>query len=126
MFRATLYGSDLTNSEFLKYRENNKIYISTFVLAELYDISIRQQLPANFDSISNFLSIVKFEVYQSNEIIKSDYSKYIYDIDDAQILQDSIDINADYLLTNNIKDFNIKSINDDFCIKAISDLRKIQ
>jgi predicted nucleic acid-binding protein len=37
---------------------------------------------------------------------------YVYDKDDAQILQDAIDVQADYLITQNTKDFDERKIFD--------------
>lgn len=40
-------------------------------------------------------------------------------MDDAQILQDAIDIHAEYLISRNLKDFNIRKINEDFDLKVM-------
>jgi hypothetical protein len=44
---------------------------------------------------------------------------YVNDIDDAQILQDAIDISADFLLSRNTKDFDLRKIQQTFGIKVI-------
>jgi predicted nucleic acid-binding protein len=44
---------------------------------------------------------------------------YVNDPDDAQILQDAVSIHADFLLSRNIKDFDIASIQQDLHIHVI-------
>jgi hypothetical protein len=47
---------------------------------------------------------------------------YVTDEYDAQILADALAIQADYLITNNLKDFNITMIEKDFGLKISSQI----
>ena len=51
-----------------------------------------------------------------------DMLNYVKDIYDAQILQDAVDVHADILLTNNLKDFFIDKIAQDFHIVVTNKL----
>jgi hypothetical protein len=46
----------------------------------------------------------------------------VADIADEQILQDAIDVNADYILTQNIRDFYVDRIQQEFSIKVINSI----
>lgn len=57
-----------------------------------------------------------------SNILRADFLKYVSDMEDAQILQDALDIEADYLITNNIKDFDIRSIYSEYWLKISPEL----
>jgi hypothetical protein len=80
------------------------------VLKELQlNLRENEQITLENKHISDFLMISNLKVMQSN-VLRGDFATYVNDLQDAQILQDAFDIRADYLLTKNLRDFDITSI----------------
>ena len=128
MFRAFfVLKSDLSNSQIYKFIKSDKakLYVSKFILDELYVISLRYWINANKSDIINFVKYIWFIFSDSKIIDNQIYSNFVNDIYDAQILQDAIDIKADYILTDNTKDFEIVKIYSSFGIKVISSLDEV-
>ena len=114
----------IDHSALFTLAKHNEIFISSFVLKELkINILENKNLILQDKHIADFLAISKIRVMESN-MLRWEFVTYVSDIQDAQILQDAFDIQADYLLTKNIKDFNIvwiKSQFDIIVIRAIPD-----
>ena len=117
---VALHNSDLKNSMVAQYAvENNNIYISTFVLEELERIALRQDIIWNKNLVRTFLSLTQFQVYASTLNWDRYYHDFVYDVDDAQIVQDAHEIGVTHILTRNIKDFNISKIKNELKIEVI-------
>jgi hypothetical protein len=126
LFRAMLlYNSDFSRSEFILFAKNHIVYVSTYILNELYDIAIRKDLPCNESDIAKFVQLTGFKVYGSTKFPIDLYKEYIFDDKDLQVLKDAVEIEATHILTNNLKDFKIKEIKEDFWIKVISNVDNI-
>lgn len=99
----------IENSELIRYAKFFRIFISTYVVFEAknnlkkkFDIFLEDEHIKIF--LSYWLMLCESQQLQSESI------QYVNDLDDAQILQDAIWISADYLITKNIWDFNVKGI----------------
>ena len=126
LFRAmVLYNSTFEDSILVEYMHNNTVYVSTFVLSELSKISLRKWLDITDETISIFVAALHVQVYESANILDLSYVSYVSDTDDAQLVQDAVEIWATHLLTNNTKDFVIDSIYNDFWIFVVSDIKEI-
>lgn len=102
-----------THSTIFQLAKNNEVYISSYVLEECrrnilhkfwYELTIKHV--QNFLDWGDHLFIL-----ESQQAIPELFS-YVYDQDDAQILQDAIDVQADYLITQNTQDFQEREIFD--------------
>jgi predicted nucleic acid-binding protein len=90
------------------FAQNNEVYISDFVLKELkINLKENENIELLNNDIANFIALSNFKVMQSN-ILRSKFVRYVEDFEDAQILQDAFDIRADYILIQNLKDFDIQ------------------
>ena len=122
IFKRICESKTINNSSISALSKKHKVYISDFVIHELrknfeekYDIYISN------DNIKEFLNITWFGIIKSNKL-NSEVISYVSDLDDAQILQDAVDIYADILLTKNISDFNIRWIYDKRNIKVFDQI----
>ena len=126
LFRAMiLHNSNFSWSVFVEYIKNNTVYISTFVLSELSNISIRKWLSISDSDIKTFVEKTWLRVYESSFVGVEEYHKYVLDKEDAQIVQDAVEIEATHILTNNLKDFHKEYIFSKFNISIVSELEEI-
>ncbi len=97
----------------------HEVYISTTVLEEL-DENLFENfwLTLTKEHITSFIEKSQIKISPSHELQQS-YTSYVNDFDDAQILQDAVDIHAQFLISRNISDFNIWKIQEDFDIKIL-------
>ena len=109
----------IDKSSIFELAKKHEVYISTNILEEL-DENLEEQLwlILKEEYIYTFVRISNIKIHNSNAF-DEDMVKYVNDRDDAQILQDAVDIKADYILSRNIKDFDIRNINQRFQIKVI-------
>lgn len=124
LFKRICDNQKIENSALAYISKNNKIYISDFIIKEIKEnFEEKYNIYISDENIQKFLEITWFEVMRSNRI-HPEIIRYINDFDDAQILQDAIDINADILLTKNTKDFNIRWIYEKRNIKITDSIPK--
>ncbi len=98
------------------------IYISDTVLDELVTIMWENHwIFANPDIVFWFKQFFGLHIIASKKL-ESKYLSYVHDHDDAQILQDAVSVQADILLTNNLKDFIIAKIYKDFALQVTNTL----
>ena len=71
------------------------------------------------------MKILWLQVFETNYELENIYISFVFDKNDAQILQDAVDLWAEYILTNNTKDFRIYDIYNKFDIKIISNIDDI-
>jgi hypothetical protein len=97
----------------------HEVYISDIVLDELVT-TVREHhgVFANPDTIFGFKQFFGLHIIASSTLQKR-FLTYVYDVDDAQILQDAVSIQADILLTNNLKDFRKDIIQKDFGMQVV-------
>ena len=88
----------------------HEVYISTFVAKELNRI---MPLSPDVDMVKSFCKHTKINIITSWDIAPT-MDTYVNDPFDVQILQDAINIYADILLTDNLKDFKINEISEQF------------
>jgi hypothetical protein len=74
--------------------------------------------------IVTFSAVTNIKIIQSNPL-RDDMTQCVFDIHDAQILQDAVDVEADFLVTNNMKDFDIQKIVDRYNLNIINRLPPI-
>ena len=123
IFWRILYNQEITHSVLFDLAELHEVYISEYILAEIstvferdYDLEVQETHIQKFFDISNFY-IIESEDKTSSEILK-----FVSDPKDAAILQDAINICADFLLTKNIKDYKIDNIYEQFHISVINNI----
>lgn len=120
-----MHSSDLSSSMFVQYSKTHTVYVSTFVLTELLHIAQRNNIVANESHIKVFVNMAWLKVYESSYVWAEYYTQYVFDNDDAQLVQDAVEIGATHLLTNNTKDFKISSIVQELHLQIISNLDDI-
>lgn len=126
MFRAMiLEQSDLSWSELANYIRAHTVFVSTFILDELYLITTRYNVPVQDSHIDMFVQLLWLQVYDSKLIIDPHYLLYVTDENDVQIIQDAVAIQATHILTSNTKDFIKDKILVDFNIKIVWSLGEI-
>jgi predicted nucleic acid-binding protein len=119
IFARIIQEKEITHSDVFLLAKNHEVYISTTILAEI-DENLEEKLSITLtkEHIETFLLISNIKVCDSREFDRK-LIIYVNDMDDAQILQDAIDIHAEYLISRNLKDFNIRKINEDFDLKVM-------
>ena len=98
--------------------------ISSFVLDELLRNIEDDGIAYTQEHIQSFLEQTGLVLLPSKPKIVS-YAEYVHDFNDRQVLQDAIQMNAQYILTHNIKDFDRDAIYKQFGIRVINDLMYI-
>ncbi len=53
-----LYNSDLSRGSFFSFIKAHTVYVSSYILNELYDISIRKDLPCDESDIAKFVALL--------------------------------------------------------------------
>lgn len=116
-YRHWLQYKKLHKSSLLLFKNNSKIdiYVSSYVVEEIKNLK-KLELNHELADIYAFFDYLWVYILQSISPTQDIYS-YVHDPLDAQLLQDAVDIQADYLITNNTRDFKIDMIKKDFnCI----------
>lgn len=109
----------LSHSELFQLAQYHSVYISSFVLWEAANnLDEKYSIILDESHVALFCQQSNIKILWSIKQLSSNLVSYVNDLDDIQILQDAVDINADILLTQNVKDFNIREIYDDFHIKV--------
>jgi predicted nucleic acid-binding protein len=109
----------LSHSELFQLAQNHSVYISSFVLWEAAkNLDEKYNIVLNESHVALFYQQSNIKILWSIKRLNSNLVSYVNDLDDIQILQDALDIGATMLLTQNIRDFNIREIYDDFNIKV--------
>ncbi len=120
LFYRHVSWKPIFRSALLKLASSCNVYISQYILSEIvtvfqrdYDITVTNQ------DIHSFFKMSWFRYKNSPDRIDAKIINYVSDIHDAPVLQDAILIKANYLLTNNIKDFDSIAIRDAYNIEVI-------
>ncbi len=127
LFRAFCYRKQdpyrLYSSWIFEYTNtvSYEFIISDFVISELERIYIRKVWYTTKNEIEEFFNDLWFEIYtvDGDEDV---FLRYVQDIADANIVMGAQATKADYIRTDNLKDFNIDLIYMDFWIQVISKL----
>lgn len=121
--RSWQSGSDTWKQhEITLLAQQYSIIVSVFVLLELQRVLFRKVwLTISIDQLILMCWDVQITIIASDAI---DHRTYhcVYDEMDAQILSDAYHGHADYLITENIKDFNIWEIKEKFWIIVTKNL----
>jgi predicted nucleic acid-binding protein len=127
LYRAITLGATLENSVLLQYCRAHHIdvILSDYVVSELERIAYRNFVERNDVYLQLFITTTWFLIHDT---LPADpkYLTYVLDTWDAQIVQDAVESGAEYILTNNTKDFHIKKIYDTFQILVIDDLVQVE
>ena len=123
---SLIYFMKKTNSlpnRFYYNTRGNLLIVSKYVIYELEQLFTKLGidkvlLRKYLEVLIKYLDIY---IYESKSL-KEEYLKYVFDEDDAQILQDAVESKSDILLTNNLKDFKVDLIEKDFWIKVVDKL----
>lgn len=105
-------------------KKENNLVISYFVLQELIEICTRKDIPISTQLVENFCNYIGIFLTTSKKITNNKLITHVNDINDTQILQDAINVQANVLLTNNLKDFNTKNIKIQFNITVTNFLHQ--
>lgn len=109
-----------------------KLYISNFSLKELQRVVDKLGIP---QKELDLLVRRRFKVVKLEETvaeIKDKYKEYVYDINDTHIVAGAKASKARFLISYNIKDFNLNKIKNDFNVivmtpgKLLQYLRSLQ
>ena len=115
LYRNFVRGEKLTSS-LIPISYKHQFFVSSYIISELLQkIGEKENHVTSRKEFEQFRSIILFEIVESDPLDERIH-KFVFDINDAQILQDAIDIDADILLTNNLKDFKIDLIEETFGI----------
>lgn len=119
LFARIIQWKEILQSEIFLLAQKHEVYISETVLLEL-DENLKEQFDILLEPgyVELFLKASGILLSWSRDF-KKELVNYVNDIDDAQILQDAIDISADFLLSRNTKDFDLRKIQQTFGIKVI-------
>ncbi len=99
--------------------QNNEVYISSYVLEECRrNILNKFWYELTVEHVQLFLNSANHLLVTDSNAASPTLFEYVYDQDDAQILQDAIDVQADYLITQNIQDFQAREIFDQRWIRV--------
>jgi predicted nucleic acid-binding protein len=98
--------------------------ISTFVLDELLRNIEEDGIVYTQEHLQAFLEQTGLILLPS-QIKDLVYAEYVNDMNDRQVLQDAVQMNAQYILTHNLKDFDRDAIYKAFGIRVINDLMYI-
>lgn len=121
--RSRILGQDRRESNsIITLSQSKKVYISTFVLVELArSIEYHTNIVCELSDLRQFFVDQDWGIVDSRAFAESIYD-YVSDQYDAQILADALAVRADYIITNNLKDFNIAMIEQDFGLKISSQI----
>ena len=122
LFKKIASGEEIEHSVLFEFAKKNEVIISDFVIEEAErNIFIKYNISLFKYHIQIFLEESNIKLTKSN-ILHGEALPYVNDLNDAQILQDAIDCDADYIVTKNISDFDIEEIYDKFGIKITRNL----
>jgi len=100
---------------FVQLSKINKVYVNTIIVEELFYTHNRSNSPITKLQVHDFLKKIWCLIF-SSRFPDDKYQIYVKDPNDAQILQDAVDVKANILLTYNTKDFLIDKISQHFGI----------
>lgn len=110
----------ISHSTLFSLSRKYDVYISEYIFWELSIVFHRDHnLKLEKAHIHTFFKLSWFYFHPSRRNIAAYISSYTSDPNDTQVLQDAIHIHAKYLLTKNIRDFNVEKIQKDFGIQVI-------
>jgi predicted nucleic acid-binding protein len=111
--------SDRGAAFFLVNSNSVKNIISSLSKKELLLAAKRMSIKETtlLNLINSRFEIVKLE---GLDIVKNKYDTYVFDPDDAHIVAGAKEAKADFLITYNIKDYNIEKIKSDFGVIVLT------
>jgi hypothetical protein len=93
------------------------------VIEELTKIYERKQKePLDNKKLHDFLTYTRINVSEREKHTNSILSQYVSDQNDVQIFADALYIDADIILTNNLKDFHCADIERDLALLVINEI----
>lgn len=99
----------------LNQKDGLELFVSNISIRELEEVSKRLNINL---SLLNKLINKQFKIVQLGTIdkIKTDFLKYVFDIDDAHIVAGAKEANARFLISYNTRHFKADKLKDDFKI----------
>ena len=89
--------------------------ISNFSLQEITQVSERLQVSkSTFKQIINSVEVINIDI--SLESLKSEFSKYVLDINDSHIIGGAVNLNTRFLITYNLKHYKQEETKSDLKI----------
>lgn len=102
---------------------HHEVYISDYVLVELEENLLENEnIDISADSLTTIARDIWFKIIVSHTRINLDIPLLVHDGNDLQILQDAVDVSADFLITRNLKDFDIDLIYKYFAIAVVDSI----
>ena len=93
--------------------------ISDFSLKEVMRVAERLELPKSiFKQVGDSLEVINIDC--SFEKLKTDFSKYVLDMNDAHIVGSAANLNVGFLITYNLKHYKQEDIKADLKIITLT------
>ncbi len=122
---SAFYGSKNAEQILKMHVENKiKVVISKFVLNELVK-NIKQKIPQATSALEKFLESVPPKIINNPSKIQVVIKQNV-DKKDQFIFQAAANYNANYFVTGNLKDFNLKVLEKEFDIRILSPKQFLQ
>ena len=104
----------------LHHKQGLELYISNLSVIELEKVARRLHLDIEdlHKLINNYLAPIN--IYQSLDVVKQRYARYVHDIDDAHIVAGAKEAKATFIVSYNIRDFKAERLNQDFQIVLLT------
>lgn len=119
---SAFYGSENCKNIIVKHISNKfQGVISQDVLNELIR-NVADKIPQEIPTLKKLLEAKPPKIIKSPEKIDKKLKAYV-DFKDQHIFQSAINSKCDYFVTGNLKDFNIKKLEELYEIKVISPLQ---
>ena len=91
-----------------------QFYISNFSITEIEVVTKRLNIQNKLKNLESRINIINLDTGIDN--IRNLFKEYVYDADDTHIVMGAKESKSKFLLTYNMKDYNIDLIKKDFNI----------
>ena len=114
-----IISSFISSSGASYYLLNNNLnalqfYISNFSITEIKVVIKRLNIQNKLKNLESRINIINLDTGIDN--IRNLFKEYVYDVDDTHIIMGAKESKSKFLLTYNMKDYNIDLIKKDFNI----------
>lgn len=91
-----------------------QLYISNFSITEIEVVTKRLNIQNKLKNLESRINIINLDTGIDN--VRNLFKEYVYDVDDTHIVMGAKESKSKFLLTYNMKDYNIDLIKKDFNI----------
>jgi predicted nucleic acid-binding protein len=91
-----------------------QLYISNFSITEIEVVTKRLNIQNKLKNLESRINIINLDTGIDN--VRNLFKEYVYDVDDTHIVMSAKESKSKFLLTYNMKDYNIDLIKKDFNI----------